>query len=348
MDHERGSRCWYGTVLHGISNPASMQRIRITAPARLHLGFLNLRGGAGRRFGSLGLTLNAPRTRLEVARTGRKDVQVTGPDAVLVRDVARRIMGHARLPGGVAIHVLESIPRHAGLGSGTQLTLAVGTAILRLYGHESDPRGLAVVLGRGQRSGIGVGAFTAGGFLVDGGIAGSGIPPILSRLPFPRDWGLLLVMDEGCRGLHGRAERDFFQVDLSGTVASAEYLCRLCLMRLLPALAEADCAAFGTALNTLQRAMSRSFFAAQGGAYTSARVGRVLTWLRRHAGALGHGQSSWGPTGFALFPSRAAMCRAHDAALDYCGKTTDMRRLRLSRVHGRNLGAVVRVPRQPR
>ena len=192
------------------------------------------------------------------------------------------------------------------------------------------------------------GAFTTGGFLLDGGTAGSGVPLILSRLPFPADWGLLLVLDEECQGLHGKAERDFFRGGLSTPPAAAERLCRLCLMRLLPALAEADCAAFGAALSTLQRAMSRSFSAAQGGAYTSARVGRMLAWLRRRAGSLGHGQSSWGPTGFALFPSRAAARHAHDAALQYLAASAGMQHLRLLQAGGRNRGATVRELRRAR
>jgi beta-ribofuranosylaminobenzene 5'-phosphate synthase len=42
--------------------------VRVVAPARLHLGFLDLHGGLGRKFGSLGVTLDEPRTALTVRR----------------------------------------------------------------------------------------------------------------------------------------------------------------------------------------------------------------------------------------------------------------------------------------
>jgi predicted sugar kinase len=34
--------------------------VSVTVPARLHLGFLDLDGGLGRRFGSLGMALDGP------------------------------------------------------------------------------------------------------------------------------------------------------------------------------------------------------------------------------------------------------------------------------------------------
>ncbi len=36
--------------------------VRVIAPARLHLGFLDLNGGLGRLFGSIGLAIDTPRT----------------------------------------------------------------------------------------------------------------------------------------------------------------------------------------------------------------------------------------------------------------------------------------------
>jgi len=49
--------------------------LRISAPARLHLGLIDLRGDLGRRFGSLGVALAAPRlvltARAATLRPGR-------------------------------------------------------------------------------------------------------------------------------------------------------------------------------------------------------------------------------------------------------------------------------------
>ena len=54
-------------------------RVDVTVPARLHLGLLDLHGGLGRRFGSLGLTLDGPRTRLSA--TAGSGLSAVGPDA---------------------------------------------------------------------------------------------------------------------------------------------------------------------------------------------------------------------------------------------------------------------------
>ena len=41
-----------------------VRTVSVTAPARLHLGFLDMNGSRGRRFGSVGLTLEGPRVEL--------------------------------------------------------------------------------------------------------------------------------------------------------------------------------------------------------------------------------------------------------------------------------------------
>ena len=42
--------------------------VRVIAPARLHLGFLDLNGSLGRLFGSIGLAIDRPRTELVLKR----------------------------------------------------------------------------------------------------------------------------------------------------------------------------------------------------------------------------------------------------------------------------------------
>ena len=60
--------------------------VRVHAPGRLHFGFLDLHGGLGRRFGSLGLALDAPAVTLTVRAATA--LTVTGPEA-------RRAHGYA-------------------------------------------------------------------------------------------------------------------------------------------------------------------------------------------------------------------------------------------------------------
>ena len=100
-------------------------------------------------------------------------------------------------------------------------------------------------------------------------------------------------------GLSGTAERAAFQTAQPFPESACADLCRLVLMTVLPALVEADFAAFSAAIGALQRAVGDHFAPQQGGRFTSPRVAGALACLERR-GLAGIGQSSWGPTGFAF------------------------------------------------
>ena len=76
-----------------------------------------------------------------------------------------------------SLNLVHSIPAHVGLGSGTQLGLAVGAALARLAGLQLSTDEIALAVGRGLHSGIGIATFQHGGFVLDGGRR------IISELP---------------------------------------------------------------------------------------------------------------------------------------------------------------------
>jgi beta-RFAP synthase len=297
----------------------------VSCTARLHLGFLDLTDTRarefGRRFGSVGLSLDGPETHVLVRRA---DVdRVTGAERERATRVMRTIREALGLPGCHAVTVSEAIPAHSGLGSGTQLALAVATALRQAHGLAADPRGDAARLGRGARSGIGIGTFVQGGLVVDGGVGPQGgLPPLLVRHAFPESWRIVLVMDAAASGLSGERERAGFATLAPMPDEESGTLCRLLLMQALPALAEDDLRAFGDAITRMQDKLGRHFAPVQGGLFTSARVAAAIEVLRA-AGGVGLGQSSWGPTGFAFFRGdaaaehAAAQARAHCPALDF-------------------------------
>lgn len=277
--------------------------VHVTAPARLHMGFLDPSGGLGRRFGSLGLALDQPATRLRIARAPA--FLVTGPQADRAQRYAQEMIGRLNLPGGVAIRIQECIPAHSGLGSGTQMALAVGTALAHLYELNMSAHDIAHLLQRGARSGIGIGAFEQGGLLLDGGRgARSQPPPLVARAPFPEPWRVLLVLERNRRGVAGDRERRAFDGLAEFPSSAAGELCRLVLMQVLPAMVEADIRAFGAAVTQIQRRVGDYFAPVQGGRYTSSAVSEVLSWCERER-VYGIGQSSWGPTGFGFCESEA-------------------------------------------
>ena len=265
------------------------------------MGFVDLHGGVGRRYGSLGLALEGPCTRIRLRPAS--DVVAVGPDGPRAARYATALAERFGLSAGVRIEVEEAIPPHAGLGSGTQLALAVGVGMSKLFDLGVRAVGIAAALDRGARSGLGIGLFDQGGFVVDGGSAGDGVPPpVIARLPFPAEWRLLLVFDRGLAGAHGEDEIRKFAALLQFPEADAAELCRLVLMCALPGVVEADLDAFGTAIGRIQARVGDHFAPVQGGRFTSPGVSRVLEWLGTQ-GLDAVGQSSWGPTGFAVCPS---------------------------------------------
>lgn len=308
--------------------------VTIKVPARLHLGFLDLNGGAGRRFGSIGLPLSRPETVLTLARA--RETSAEGPDSERAARYLAQLSAALGLRGTYRLAVEEAIPGHAGLGSGTQIALAVAAALRTLHGMPLDIAADALLLARGGRSGIGIASFHEGGVIVDAGHGGADAPPpVVARLPFPEDWRVLLILDRAAEGLHGEAEIAAFRALPPFPEASAGEICRQTLMGVLPALAERDIEAFGMAVHAIQMIVGSYFAPAQGGVFTSPRVERLARRLAE-AGATGIGQSSWGPTGFAFAPSEAAARAivASACATPEAGVTVKI-------VAGRNQGAEI-------
>lgn len=260
------------------------------------MGFFDLSGALGRHFGSIGIALNEISTRLTLRFA--EQTHIAGPSAQRARLCLTQFCATLALQDPLDIHIESAIPEHVGLGSGTQMSLAVGSALNALYGLGLSVRELAAVTERGQRSGIGIGIFEQGGLVVDGGRGEQTVtPPLLVRMDIPDDWRFILVFDQRGQGLHGAQEVQAFSELPPFPEQEAARLCHLLLMRGLPALAEHDLAGFGDVISQLQSAVGGHFASAQGGVFTSPEVAAAMQWLSRQ-GAVAIGQTSWGPTGF--------------------------------------------------
>jgi beta-ribofuranosylaminobenzene 5'-phosphate synthase len=275
-----------------------MRSFRVEAPARLHMGMLDASGGdGGRRFGGLGVALSRPAAVVEASPSD--DVTAEGPDAERALAVARRGREAMGLPGGVRIRVLEAIPAHVGLGSGTKLALAVTAAISALAGQTPEPPAIARAAGRGARSAVGLWTFVLGGLVVEGGRRPDvdRPAPLLARHAMPDKWRCVLVIPDAEPGLSGGAEEAAFK-ELRPDSGRAALISQLVLTSLLPGLAEGDVAEFGAALTRIQRLVGESFASVQGGVFHP-RAGALVEALLG-LGAAGAGQSSWGPAVYGI------------------------------------------------
>lgn len=274
----------------------SERKVSVVAPARLHMGFLDLSGSLGRNFGSIGVALNEIATRLSV--TFSDELIVNGPSSKRAEKCIKLICEERNVSSQLQIEIESAIPEHVGLGSGTQMSLAIGAGLNAFYDLGLTIREIAQLTDRGMRSGIGIGVFEQGGLVVDGGRGEQTItPPVISHMDIPDHWRFILVFDERGKGLHGKQELEAFKELAPFPRQEAERLSYLLLMQGLPAIAEQNIELFGDVITQLQRSVGEHFASAQGGVFTSKEVSVVMTWLEQQ-GAVAIGQTSWGPTGF--------------------------------------------------
>lgn len=273
--------------------------------ARLHIGFQNLSLAHERLYGGVGVALKEPRVTVAAEPADAIDADP------IVQSPTERAVSLLGVPGA-RVRITEALPRHVGLGSGTQHALATFTAIARAYGLDASVREHAPALGRGGRSGVGVGTFETGGFVVDAGHptelfttappeAGEWtVPPRLAHHSVPENWRFVLVIPAGITGEHGEHEdQQMRSVVERADPAIGEELAVVLTHQLLPAIAEGNIEQFGRAIDTVGRLNGAWYADEQGGVYRPP-AGELIERLREEAAIAGVGQSSWGPVVYAL------------------------------------------------
>lgn len=288
--------------------------IRVRTASRLHFGLLSLptserwpslQGGEtlpARQYGGVGLMIEAPGVQVTAEPAAAWSVEGPLADRALTF-VSRFILTlppNALPPQRLLIE--HSAAEHSGLGTGTQLGLAVARVLAVAAGQSNlDAVELGRRVGRGLRSAIGIHGFAQGGLLVEAGQrSDETISPLAVRVAFPETWRLVLVLPPWGRGWHGEEERQAFRrLDGQRTLAVTDALCRLVLLGMLPALAEGDLETFGEALFDYNARVGEMFAPVQGGRYASPRLAELVAFVRR-LGVRGVGQSSWGPAVYAV------------------------------------------------
>jgi beta-ribofuranosylaminobenzene 5'-phosphate synthase len=318
--------------------------VRVRSGSRLHVGFLNLSLARERIYGGLGVAVEQPAVCVSAEQAD--ELRCDDPDA---EPYARLSVDTLGIPGA-EVTVESGPPRHAGLGSGTQLALAAHTAIGRAYGRDPDVRAAAPALDRGGRSGVGVAAFERGGFVIDAGHPrarfttdrpGRGewsVPPVSVRHDVPGNWRFVLLVPDVEPGRSGDSE----DASMRATVERADPdiaddIAVTVTGRLLPAIAAGDRDAFGSAVAEIDRLNGAWYADEQGGVYRPP-VGDLVDELDASPAVSGVGQSSWGPTVYGVTDrADAGVAReAGEAALDAAGVGGEVRV-----VAPRNAGATV-------
>jgi beta-RFAP synthase len=306
--------------------------IEVRTPCRLHFGLLAFSRTDSRQFGGVGLMIEQPDIVVRVSRDAEPRTTntrrgsappqraspshaspshdpftATGPMAARAAEFARRFarLANERRLGtplhSASIHVVRHPRPHTGLGTGTQLGMAVARALAELIGRDDlGPHDLADLVGRGRRSAIGTHGFFHGGFIVEGGKRRPGdLSPMVLQQPFPDDWRIVLITPTRLTGINGEKESHAFQQMQPIPQAVTDRMCRLTLLGLVPALIERDLPTFSQSLFDLQQQVGACFAAAQSGVYADPMLAEIVSFVRG-AGVSGVGQSSWGPTLYAV------------------------------------------------
>lgn len=291
--------------------------IRISTGSRLHFGLLSLPSELAtawlnhdgeatiprRSFGGVGLMVDEPGIDLTVEHA--KEWSASGPLAERALEFAHRYCNSVGIAKCFRLNVISAAPEHVGLGTGTQLGLSVAYGLGKLTNQpDLDVWGMSLAqhIGRGKRSAVGLYGFQSGGFLVEAGTApDERIAPWVGGGRFPPEWRVLLIIPQGLQGQYGAGELRAF-ADLARhdwDDRTTESLCRIVLLGMLPALWNLDISAFGEAVYDFNRRVGEIFRIVQGGIYAHPRTEQIVSLVRAF-GVKGVGQSSWGPTIFAI------------------------------------------------
>lgn len=285
--------------------------VTIQTGSRLHFGMLNHRPPEGRVFGGLGVMISEPGWTVTASVAASDSIRVTPQalteDAAIperVRKLLSRLRDEPRFAAGLemsntaglAVEISRAIPGHHGLGSGTQLGLALSQAIAQLIGLSLSASELAIATGRGRRSAIGIWGFEQGGFLVDGGkLNDASIGTLIARFPVPSDWRFVLATPRTQPGLSGEAEINAFASLPVMPIDTTRRLCHLALLQILPALQDRAFRSFADGLFAYGHLVGEFFQPAQGGVFSSKLSDELTRFLTAQRQPLPV-QTSWGPT----------------------------------------------------
>jgi len=287
--------------------------VTVKTPSRLHFSMIDMRGDLGRIHGSVGVAIDKPRVVLKAKES--PSIEVKGFRANRVKEHAETLLVGSGINGGISIEVLSDILEHSGFGSGTQLALAVGSALSEIYDLSLTPEEIALKLNRSRRSGIGTYAFKHGGFIVDGGhkvSGGGGIPPLLFREEVPKSWRFIIGVPEIPVSTSGSIEANAFKKLEQPPATLIGEISRTILMQMIPAIIEEDIVSFGEAMTSVDFRFGEFWLEIQGGRFCHHLIEEGIGFLAQN-GALGVGQSSWGPAFYGLSEGES---EAHNICVD--------------------------------
>jgi beta-RFAP synthase len=281
------------------------REIVVSTGARLHFGLFAHGGVRRRQFGGIGVMVDQPGFVVSAGPAPDDELHCGlwqgRVEELLLRLRTSRPDGSTSWP--MRLEIVRSPAPHMGLGSGTQLAMAVAK-ICSIMDCEIEAPAveLARRAARGLRSAVGIYGFQHGGLLVEGGkCAPDEISPLVARVDFPDEWRFVLARPRGTAGLSGTDESNGFARLGPMPQTLTNRLCGIALTEILPSAIERDFAGASDAIGRFGRLVGEYFAPVQGGVFAHDQMRRLAERLSLR-GIRGVGQTSWGPTLFILCP----------------------------------------------
>lgn len=252
-----------------------MVKIRITTPCRIHLSLIDENGYTGRVDGGIGLMLDRPNVvfeatnhaeefKIEAHKYYRESIEV-------INEQASKVFKAYNINNkNFHFNLKRYYPSHVGLGSKTQLSLAIAIAITKLKNKKVSIKELTKLVQRGGTSGIGWRGFEKGGFIIDAGhdfgkgkekesflpsSASITADPALTimRYAIPEHWRFVLVIPNVKKGAYGDEEISIFQSHAPIPKEEVNEVSHQILMKVIPGIINEDLECFGEGLKRIQR-----------------------------------------------------------------------------------------------
>lgn len=290
--------------------------------------------------------VDRPGMTVQATRSDHFEVVESGPLTDRLHRFAQTWKESVQRPlPGCQLKLLRGAPEHVGVGTGTQLGLAVASILYRMSGLElPEPAELAMAAGRGQRSSIGTYGFLHGGLLVDRGkLPHEPLAPLEERVELPADWRVVQFCATSLAGLSGKEERQAFANLPPVPDETTRALRDLIDQRLLPAARQQAFEDLSEAIYEYGLQAGMCFATVQGGPFAHPDL---AAWIEafRERGIRGVGQSSWGPTLFALLESQAAaeeLRKWFERELGRASETRPPTRCTICRIDNRGRGELL-------
>jgi len=280
--------------------------MKLSIPAHLHAGNPDLTGDLGRIYGTLGFTIDSPRTLITVKKSN--EIEIKGEDQENAKKYTRSFLEKFNINGGAEIIVENAIPKHLGMGSQTALALGIGTALSKIYGIDNvSVEEMALKLGRGTITALGTYGFKLGGLILDGGfrtdMKGKMIPPLIFRKDIPENWFFVVCIPKSpipkILEIKYKENEVLDNLKPMKKEVSAE-LSRLVLMQILPSFLEGDLINFGKALTKFNSRLGGFWSDFQEDETYCDPIVENGVKLMLEKGAPSACQTCWGPTFYSI------------------------------------------------